>query len=329
MASTRTIWKGAISFGLVHIPVGLHTATTESGIDFDWLDKRTMDPVGYKRVNKRTGREIDRENIVKGVEYADGKYVVISPDEIAQAYPRTTQTIEIDRFVDASEVPFLYLERPYYLAPINKGQKVYALLRDTLVKTGKIGIARVVIQTKQHLAALIPSGDGLVLDLMRWGDEVKDMGELDLPTGKTSAPSASEIKMAKMLVEDMSAPWNPDDFKDEFKDAIMGLVEKKAKAGKAKTVWEPEEEAPSQGDNVIDLTELLQRSLKGRGGASKGSSNGAADKADGAAGKSSARKTPAKSAKRAAKTTKTTKTTKTAAKRASRSGADARSRKAA
>ena len=141
--ATRTIWKGAISFGLVHIPVGLHTATTESGVDFDWLDKRSMDPVGYKRINKRTGKEIDKDNIVKGVEYEDGQYVVISPDEIADAYPRTTQTIEIQQFVDAADVSFVYLERPYYVAPINKGQKVYALLRDTLAKSGKIGIATV------------------------------------------------------------------------------------------------------------------------------------------------------------------------------------------
>ena len=160
MASgTRTLWKGAITFGLVHIPVGLHTAATESGVDFDWLDKRSMDPVGYKRINKRTGKEIDRDNIVKGVEYEDGKYVIISPEEIEKVYPRTTQTIEIVQFVDAGEIPFVYLERPYYLEPINKGQKVYALLRDVLQKTGKIGVAKVVIATKQHLAAVVPAGD--------------------------------------------------------------------------------------------------------------------------------------------------------------------------
>ena len=350
MASTRTIWKGAISFGLVHIPVGLHTATTESGVDFDWLDKRTMDPVGYKRINKRTGREIDRDFIVKGVQYEDGKYVVISPEEINQAYPRTTQTIEIDRFVDAADVPFLYLERPYYLAPINKGHKVYALLRDTLAKTGKIGIARVVIQTKQHLAALIPSGDALVLDLMRWGDEVKPVAELDLPSGRAMAPSASELKMARMLVEDMSAPWDPDEFKDEFKDAIMSLVEKKAKAGEGETVWEPEEEAPSTSDNVIDLTELLQRSLKARGGGSKKAGSGSATvtpvrkeetKASGKPAKKAAVKKTASTRKAASKTSasktasKSTKTAKKTAAKTARGGksasrnGEARSRKAA
>ncbi|SAI59704.1 Ku protein [Bordetella ansorpii] len=288
--ATRTLWKGAISFGLVHIPVGLHTAATESGVDFDWLDKRSMDPVGYKRINKRTGKEIDRDNIVKGVQYEKGEYVIISPEEIEQAYPRTTQTIEIQMFVEAAQVSFVYLERPYYIEPINKGHKVYALLRDTLAKSGKIGIAKVVIQTKQHLAALVPSGDALILNLMRWGDEVKPVSDLDLPRAgaRAMAPSASELKMARMLIDDMSGDWNPEDFKDEFREAIMSLVDKKVKAGKTKTVIEPQEETPRyEGDNVIDLTELLQRSLKGKRGAS-------AKAARKPAAKQTAKKTPAK-----------------------------------
>jgi len=265
---TRVLWRGAITFGLVLIPVGLHTATSEQGIDFDWLDRRTMDRVGYKRVNKRTGKEIDRDDIVKGVEYEDGEYVILSPEEIEAAYPRTTQTIEIQRFVDAADIPFVYLERPYYLEPINKGHKVYALLRDTLAKTGKIGLAKVVIQTKQHLAVLVPSGPALVLNLLRWGDEVRSFENLDLPEAGSKGPrfSAAEAKMAEQLVHEMSGPWDPEDFKDEFKQEIMRLVEKKAKAGKTKAVIEPAEEAPAvAGDNVIDLTELLARSLKGGG----------------------------------------------------------------
>jgi DNA end-binding protein Ku len=331
--ATRTIWKGAISFGLVHIPVGLHTATTESGVDFDWLDKRSMDPVGYKRINKRTGKEIDKDNIVKGVEYEDGQYVIISPEEIAEAYPRTTQTIEIQQFVDAEGVPFVYLERPYYVAPINKGQKVYALLRDTLVNTGKIGIAKVVIQTKQHLAALIPSGDALVLNLMRWGDEVKSVDDLDLPKAgaKGMSPSASELKMAKMLVEDMSGEWDPEQFKDEFKAAVMELVEKKVKAGKTERVVEPQEEAPAYADNVIDLTELLQRSLKGGKTGGKGSSAAAAQPDTGNGKKPAARKASAKTAnkpaaKSAAKSAGKAPAKKTPAKAAKASG---KARKAA
>jgi len=264
----RTLWKGAITFGLVHIPVGLHTAATAEGVDFDWLDKRTMDPVGYKRVNKRTGKEIDKDDIVKGVEYEDGKYVIISPEEVEAVFPRTTQTIEIERFIDANEMPFIFLERPYFVAPVNKSDKVYALLRETLIATGKIGLAKVVIATKQHLAALVPSGPALVLNLLRWGDEVKTLDTLDLPPAGRKSISAAELKMASQLVKEMSGKWDPDDFKDEFRIQVMKLVEKKAKAGEGKTVLEPQEEAPPASADVIDLTALLQRSLKGgaRGG---------------------------------------------------------------
>ena len=264
-ASSRTLWKGAISFGLVHIPVGLHSATTESGIDFDWLDKRSMDPVGYKRINKKTGKEITKENIVKGIAYEPGNYVVLSDKEIADAYPKTTQTIEIEAFVDAADIPFVFLERPYYVAPINKGAKVYALLRETLLKTGKVGVARVVIQTKQHLAALIPSGRGMVLNLLRWGDDIRPLTTLELPPEglKAAGIKDNELKMAQQLVSDMSAKWNPADYRDEFKDAVMKLVDQRVKAGKTETVTALEEAQDSQGSaQIIDLTGLLKRSLK-------------------------------------------------------------------
>ncbi|RYG06957.1 MAG: Ku protein, partial [Burkholderiales bacterium] len=270
-ASTRVLWKGAITFGLVHIPVGLHSATAEQGLDFDWLDKRSMDPVGYKRINKKTGKEITKENIVKGIAYEEGEYVVLSDKEIADAYPKTTQTIEIESFVDAGDIPFLYLERPYYVAPINKGAKVYALLRETLIKTRKVGVARVVIQTKQHLAALIPSGRGMVLNLLRWGDEIRPSDKLELPPEgiKSAGIREGEMKMAEQLVKDMSAKWNPDDYKDEFKDAIMKLVDQRVKAGKTETVTpleHVEESSGGGGAKIIDLTELLKRSLKKPGG---------------------------------------------------------------
>lgn len=263
MASgSRTLWNGAITFGLVHIPVGLHTAATQEGINFDWLDKRTLDPVGYKRVNKRTGKEIDKHNIVKGVEYKEGKYVIIDPEEIEAVFPKTTHTIEIERFVDAAELPFIYLERPYFVAPLDKSDKVYALLREALIATGKIGLAKVVIATKQHLAALVPSGPALVLNLLRWGDEVKTLDSLELPPAGKKGVTSAELKMARQLIDEMSGEWDPDDFKDEFRLRVMKLVEKKARAGKAKTVIQPQEQAPESA-KVIDLTALLKNSLKG------------------------------------------------------------------
>jgi DNA end-binding protein Ku len=267
MASgSRVLWKGAITFGLVHIPVALHTATSESGLDFDWLDKRSMDPVGYRRINKKTGKEITSENIVKGIEYEDGQYVVLTPEQIAAAYPRSTQTIEIEAFVKNAEIPFVYLERPYYVAPINKGAKVYALLRETLLKTGQIGIARVVIQTRQHLAALVPSGPVLVLNLLRWGADIKPLSDLSLPPEgiKASKISDREMKMAEQLVADMSTTFKPDDYRDMFKEEVMKLVHEKVKAGQTESVVQPEaQEERAGGAEIIDLTELLQRSLKG------------------------------------------------------------------
>jgi DNA end-binding protein Ku len=289
--ASRVLWKGAISFGLVHIPVALHSATSESGIDFDWLDKRSMDPVGYKRINKRTGKEITKENIVKGVEYEDGQYVVLSEEEIKSAYPKTTQTIEIESFVPNTEIPFVYLERPYYVAPINKGQKVYALLRDTLLKTQRIGVARVIIQTKQHLAVLVPAGPVLVLNLLRWGADIRSIEELNLPPmgAKAAGLSDKELAMAKQLVDDMTGKWDPKQFTDSFKDDIMALVKRKAKEGKLENVVQPEEsdEAETRSSaKIIDLTELLQRSLR------KGGSD--APKSKPAAKTKASAKTPAR-----------------------------------
>lgn len=270
--SRRVLWKGAITFGLVHIPIALHAATTEQGLNFDWLDKRSMDPVGYKRINKRTGKEISSENIVKGIEYEDGQYVVLSPEEIAAAYPKTTQTIEIEAFVSASDIPFVFLERPYYISPINKGHKVYALLREVLLKTQKVGLAKVVIQTKQHLAVLIPSGPALVLDLLRWGDEIRTWDELDLPAeGKKAAGlSEKEMTMGEQLIEDMSATWDPKKFTDSFKEQILKLVDEKVKAGETAAVTPLESaEAPEAGAQIFDLTEMLKRSLDKSGSTDK------------------------------------------------------------
>lgn len=297
MATTtsRTLWKGAISFGLVHIPIALYTATSEQALNFDWLDKRSMDPVGYKRINKKTGKEIEKENIVKGIEYEDGQYVILSPEEISAAYPKTTQTIEIEAFVPAADIPLLYLNRPYYVAPINKGTKVYALLREILRKNGKAAIARVVIQTKQHLAALMPCGPMLVLYLLRWEDEIRSFEQLPLPEEgvKAAGLTDKEIKMGELLVADMSADWNPKTFKDSFKEQILDLVEKKVQAGQTESVTPLEaEEGAGASATIYDLTELLQRSLDNKG-SKTGSAVKPATKADTAKAKPAA-KTPAK-----------------------------------
>lgn len=263
----RAIWKGAISFGLVHVPVALYPASQEDDIDFDWLDKRSMDPVGYKRINKRTGREIDKEQIVKGIRQEDGDYVLLSDEEIAQAYPKTTQTITIEAFVKAEEIPFVHLERPYYLEPLAKADKVYALLREAMRQSGRIGVARVVMHTKEHLAALIPAGPALMLNTLRWAREIRSWDELKLPAeGKSGAKlTDAELKMAGQLIQDMTTVWKPQDYADNFTEAVLSLVQRKRDAGETETV-EPVESADESGQasNVVDLTALLKSSLARR-----------------------------------------------------------------
>lgn len=290
----RVIWKGAITFGLVHVPVALYPASQDVGIDFDWLDKRSMDPVGYKRVNKRTGKDIQADDIVKGIKQDDGDYVILSEEQVKAAYPKSTQTIEIESFVKASEIPFTLLETPYYLEPAGKGEKVYALLRESMSEAGVIGIARVVMHTKEHLAALIPSGAALVLNTIRWAGEIRPIDELKLPAeGKTAAGlKPGELKMAAQLIGDMTGPWKADDYADKFSAAILALVRKKVEAGETATVTMLEEAPADAGEsNVVDLTDLLAKSLAKRkpgGSAEAGTRNTAVNAKKSAKKKSTA-----------------------------------------
>lgn len=262
----RVIWKGAISFGLVHIPVVLHAASTRRGMSFDLVDKRTADPIGYKKINKTTGKEVSSEDIVRAFEYEKGHYVMLADDEIKRANVESTQTVEILAFVGEHEVPFTFLETPYYLAPDKRGAKVYALLREALVRTKKIGIARVVLHTKEHLAALVPLGKLLVLDTLRWAEEVVDGSTLEVPaSAKSEGLTAREITMAEKLIEEMTTSWDPTQYHDRFREDVEALVERKVKAGKTHVI----EDDGSSGakrlpapSSTADLTELLKNSLR-------------------------------------------------------------------
>ncbi|WP_322063614.1 non-homologous end joining protein Ku [Burkholderia cenocepacia] len=311
----RMIWKGAISFGLVHVPVQLFPATRTVKPSFRMLDKRSMDPIGYRQINKRTGKEVTREDIVRGYEYEKERYVVLTDDEIRAANPESTQTVDILTFVDEDAVSFLYLDTPYYLVPDRKGEKVYALLRDALKDSGKIGIALVVMRDRQHLGALIPVGPMLALDTLRWQEELRPLDELSVPAddAKGAGVTARELGMAKKLIDDMSGKWTPDEYHDTFRDDILELVERKVRAGKIEEIEDRPAQTGRAASNVVDLTELLKRSLKGGAGARAADLREARDEAEHEASSSSsrsgARRKPAvKSASKGA-------ATKTAAKR--------------
>lgn len=259
----RVIWKGAISFGLVHIPVALNSASRSSGTDFDWLDERSLEPVGYKRVNKITGKEVPKEHIVKGVELEKGRYVVISEEEIRAARPEATQTIDILSFIDIEEIPVPFYDSPYYLTPEKRGEKVYVLLRDTLKKTGKAAVCQLVMHSRQHLAMLREEGEAILLMTLRWPADVREVDELGLALDKVKLDKR-EAEMAERLVKDMTGQWQPAEYEDTFSEEIHRLVEQKAAKGQLAQV--PEAEAKGgEGADIIDLTELLKRSLKGDG----------------------------------------------------------------
>jgi DNA end-binding protein Ku len=264
----RPIWKGAVSFGLVHIPVVLSSAENRNHFDLTMLDRRTMKPVGFKRYNKETGKEVGWDDIVKGYEYEKGRYVVLTDTDFKQANVEATQTVDIVAFVNTDEVEPTYYETPYYLAPDTRGEKGYVLLRETLKATNKIAIATVVIRTRQYLAALIPSGNVMVLNTLRYKNELKSAKDLEAPSNtlKGSGVSPREIEMAKKLVDEMTERWKPDQYRDTYHSDLMKLIDKRIKAGKTEIITETDEERekPAKG-NVLDLMALLQRSVRAKG----------------------------------------------------------------
>jgi DNA end-binding protein Ku len=256
----RGLWKGAISFGLVNVPVELHSAKKRSSeLDMTMLDKRDLAPVGYKRVNKSTGKEVPWGEVVKGYEYQDDKYVVLSDEDFRRANPEAAKTVDIVAFVELADIAPTYFETPYYLVPGKRGEKAYALLRETLKKAGKAGIATVVIRTRQYLAALIAEDELLVLNTLRYHDELKKGSEFDVRSAKVTA---KELDMAMRLVEDMADAWRPDRYKDTFRDDLLKRIEAKVKAGETEEITEPEKERKGEkGGEVIDLMSLLKQSI--------------------------------------------------------------------
>ena len=265
----RTLWKGAISFGLVHIPVGLYSAEKRNSFDLTMLDRRSMKPVGFKRYNKETGEDVAWDDIVKGYEYEKGRYVVLTDEDFKRANVEATQTVDILSFVEQGQIGPMYYETPYYLAPDKRGHKGYALLRETLKQTGKIGIANVVIRTRQYVAALIPYEDVILMNTLRYSSELRETDDLEVPSSnlKSVGVSPREVEMARRLVEGMSAAWKPEEHKDTYHEDLLALIDKRVRAGQTEVVTEPsrdEEERPAKGE-VIDLMALLKKSVEAKG----------------------------------------------------------------
>lgn len=266
----RSLWKGAISFGLVHIPVQMFSAEDHGKtLDLTMLDKRDFAPIGYKRVNKDTGREVDWDHIVKGYEYEKDHFVVLSPEDLRRANVEATQTIDILTFVDSGDVPVIYFEQPYYLTPDKGGDKVYALLREALERSGMVGIAQVVVRARQHLVALLPMGDMIVMNTLRYADELKPIDDFELPRSNSRklALQEKEVDMALALVKGMAGAFEPDQYHDTYREDVMAVVQRKIKAKQTRLITEPEpeEEAPAKSDNIVDLMALLRESVNSRG----------------------------------------------------------------
>ena len=283
----RSIWRGAISFGLVNVPVKLYSAVSKKSVRFNQLHEKDNSPHHLKRFCAEEGQEVPYEEIVKGYEISPGSYVVITPEELEALDPKKTRTIDIEDFVDLDEIDPLFYEHPYYLAPDTGAAKPYKLLLEALRQTNKVAIARVVIRSKEYLTAIRPAGDVLTMETMLFADELIDPDGLDeLPDADVSATDR-EVDMARQLIESLATPFEPEKYRDEYRERVLELIEQKASGQEIAMPAEPEEPAA-----VPDLMAALEASLAAaKGGKQKLEAAGA----DGAK-KNGARKAPAKKA---------------------------------
>src|SRR5947207_15536 len=262
----RAIWKGSISFGLVNIPIALYPATRREELKFRLLRKSDLSPVNYKRVAEKDGKQVSWDQIVKGYEYEKGKYVVLKNEDFQRVDVEATQTVDIQDFVDLDDIDPIYFYKPYYLEPQKGGDKAFALLRDSLKESKKVGIAKVVIKTRQYLAGVKPEDGSLVLELMHFADELADTSKLHVP--KKVEVGKKEMNMAKSLIDSMSGKWDPEKYHDEYREALMDVIEKKVEAG-GQEIEEKPKKAPKP-TKVIDLVSVLQMSLEQTAAAKKG-----------------------------------------------------------
>ena len=274
----RSLWHGAISFGLIYVPVDMFTAAKDNALALHMLDSRDFAPIGYERVNKNTGKEVDWGHIVKGYEYQKGQYVALADADFKHANVKATETIDIANFADAADIPAMYFETPYYLAPQKGGQKVYALLRQALEATAKVAVGSFVMRGRQHLCVIAPNEHMLMLLTLRFADEVLPPAQVkSAPEGGNSAKvSSAELAMAKQLINQMSGPFRPNAFKDTYRADLMRRIQEKIKKKQMHSLTVDEPEPPGRPKaEVIDLMEALRNSIQGK---SKSAGRAAASK---------------------------------------------------
>jgi DNA end-binding protein Ku len=253
----RAIWKGSISFSLINIPIALYPATRREELKFRLLRATDLSPVNYKRVAEADGKEVPWEHIVKGYEYEKGKFVVLKDDDFKRADIEATQSVDILDFVELEKIDPIFFDKPYYLEPEKRGEKAYGLLREALKQSGKVGVAKVVIKTRQHLAAVKPEKNLLVLELMHFAEEIIDTKELKIPANPNIG--AKELAMAKDLVAKMSGEWDPTQYQDEYRHALLDVIHEKVESGGKELPTRGHAKKPT---NVVDLVSVLQESLQ-------------------------------------------------------------------
>lgn len=260
----RAVWKGAISFGLVNIPVDLVSAQQSNDLKFNLLDSRNNSRVRYERINEETGEEVPWNQIVKAYEFSEGNYVIVTEEDFEKADIKAMKTIDIETFINREELQLKYFEKPYYIQTKRGGEKAYVLLLDALKKTDKIAIARVVIRTKEYLAAIYPQDDLLILNLIRFDQELKSVEDVKIP--ENVKVTKKELDLAVKLIEDMTEEWDPTQYKDEYRAALMERITAKAEG---EGLVEDEEEEEEDSGKVIDIMDLLQKSVEGNKDKSK------------------------------------------------------------
>lgn len=266
--AARPVWSGVISFGLLNIPVSLYSGERKVDLHFRMLDSRDNAPVRYERVNADTGEEVPWKEIVKGFEYAKNNYLIMDEKELKAAAPKGGEAVEIEGFVQREEISPLFFEKPYYLVPGKKAEKGYVLLREILRRTDRVGLGRVVIRTREYLGIVMTLDNALVLNLLRYPQEVVDVDEFRLPDKPLEEYriNEKEIEMAEALLESMSMPWEPENYQDTYRERLLSIVERRlAEQGGAPVVEEPEEVPANAATNVVDFRKILQESLRKKG----------------------------------------------------------------